>query len=175
MAINDRLQKLLDQTRSSYAVLPHPDAYTAQQVAQSVHVKGRRLAKTVVVRDSSGQDLMVVLPATRHFDVKVVREVTGHAGIRLEDERELHRLFPDCELGAMPPFGALYGMSMYVDPCLLRGGDIFFQAGNHHDVVLMRCSEYQEIARPFHAQACLHGDGGDHVVSVQQGPAYAKR
>ena len=158
MAINDGLQRLLDETRSCYAVLPHPDAYTAQEVAESVRVKGHQLAKVVVIRDRSGQDFMAVLPAARLLDLPALRRATGRDGFQLEDERELESLFPDCEVGAMPPFGSLYGMTMYVDPCLLSGGDLFFQAGNHHEVVLMRCEEYERIARPFHAGFCLHGD-----------------
>jgi Ala-tRNA(Pro) deacylase len=143
MAINHRLQHLFDQRRSSYAVLPHPDAYTAQAVAQSVRVKGGQLAKVVVIRDGAGKDFMAVLPATRQLDPQALHLVTGRAGFQLEDERELELLFPDCEVGAMPPFGSLYGLTMYVDPCLLRGRNIFFQAGNHHEVVLMRCEEYE--------------------------------
>ena len=175
MAINDRLQRVLEQTWSSYAVFPHSEAYTAQEVAQSVRVKGGQLAKVVVVRDGAGKDFMVVLPATRYFDVHKLHQVTGRAGIQLEDERELERLFPDCEVGAMPPFGPLYGMPMYVDPCLLRGGDIFFQAGNHHEVVLMRCEEYQDIARPFYSVACLHRDSDNREVTAVRQDVVARR
>jgi len=172
MAINDRLQQLFDQRRSSYAVLPHTDAYTAQGVAHSVRVKGWQLAKVVVVRDAAGRDLMVVLPATRYLDLHALHQVTGRAGFHLEDERELELLFPDCEVGAMPPFGFLYGMQMYVDPCLLRGGNIFFQAGNHHEIVLMRCEEYEVIARPFYAGSCLHRDSDNREVADAHRPAF---
>lgn len=156
MAINARLQQLFDDTQSSYAVLPHPDAYTAQEVAHSVRVKGWQLAKVVVVRDAAGVNVMVVLPAEGELDFQALRRASGRRGLQLERERELKQLFPDCELGAMPPFGSLYGMTMYVDPCLLRDGDIFFQAGNHHEVVLMRSEEYEAIARPFYIGTCLH-------------------
>lgn len=166
MAINDRLQRLFDQMRASYAVLPHPDAYTAQKVAASVRVKGGQLAKVVVVRDRAGKDFMVVLPASRSIEPGALHRTTGRAGFVLEDERELERMFPDCEVGAMPPFGALYGMKMYVDPCLLRGGNIFFQAGNHHEVVLMRCEEYETVACPFDAVLCLHGEGRGHGAAA---------
>jgi Ala-tRNA(Pro) deacylase len=109
---------------------------------------------------------MVVLPATRHLDLQALHQMTGRAGFQLEDERELELLFPDCEVGAMPPFGSLYGMTMYVDPCLLRGGNIFFQAGNHHEVVLMRREEYEVIARPFCAGSCLHRDGDNREMAA---------
>ena len=174
MAINHRLQRLLDERRASYAVFPHPDAYTAQEVAQSVRVKGWQLAKVVVVRDGAGKDLMVVLPATQYLDPDVLHRVTGRAGFQLEDERDLEFLFPDCEVGAMPPFGSLYGLTMYVDPCLLEGGNIFFQAGNHHEVVLMRCEEYEEIARPFHAGSCLHRDVDHREDAPARRPGFAR-
>jgi len=162
MSINPRLQKLLDAERSGYAVLPHPDAYSAQQVAQTSHVKGRHLAKVLVLRDIDGADFMVAVPADRPVDHASLRRVTGRIGVQLEDEGELARLFPDCEVGAMPPFGNLYHMPMFVDPCLLDGFDIFFQAGNHHEIVLMRTIEYNRIARPFHVRGCLH-KAGDHA------------
>ncbi len=175
MAVNERLQRVFDQTWSSYAVLPHTEAYTAPEVAQSARVRGWQLAKVVVVRDGAGKDFMVVLPATRNFDFHMLHEVTGRTGMHLEDERELRRLFPDCEVGAMPPFGPLYGMPMYVDPCLLREGDIFFQAGNHHEVVLMRCEEYEQIARPFYSGSCLHREGSAPEVAGTRRPAFSRR
>lgn len=158
MGVNPRLQKLLDETWSSYAVLPHGEVFTAQEVAQSVHVPGRRLAKVVVLRGRRGDDLMVVLPASEQFDPLTLEHVVGRTHLRLEDERELLRLFPDCELGAMPPFGRLYGMRMVVDPCLLQAGDIYFQAGNHREVVLMRTHDYARIAQPFGREACVHAE-----------------
>ena len=156
MAINRRLQELLDQTRSSYAVLPHNEAYTANQVAHNVHVANHKMAKVVVLRDTLGADFMVVLPSGEYFDSNRLHRATGRAGIRLEDEFQLTRLFPDCEMGAMPPFGSLYHMPMYVDPCLLEDENIFFQAGNHHEVVLMRSEEYRRIAGPLRVTGCLH-------------------
>jgi Ala-tRNA(Pro) deacylase len=165
MGVNPRLRKLLDETRSSYALRPHHEAFTAQEVAQSVHVPGRRLAKVVVVRGRRGDDLMVVLPASEQFDPLTLEHVAGRPHLRLEDERELLRLFPDCELGAMPPFGRLYGMPMMVDPCLLQGEDIWFQAGNHREVALMRTRDHVRVARPFRHEACVHVEdalvGGD--------------
>jgi Ala-tRNA(Pro) deacylase len=168
MAINERLQRLFDDTRSSYAVLPHPDAYTARKVADSVRVEGWQLAKVVVIRDALGGDVMVVLPAASELDFHALRQASGRRGLQLERERELEQLFPDCEVGAMPPFGSLYGMKMYVDPCLLRAGNIFFQAGNHHEVVLMRSEDYKAIARPFYVGSCLHRDR-DHGQGVAAG------
>ncbi len=166
MSINPRLQKLLDTERSGYAVLPHPDAYSAQEVAQRSHVKGRRLVKVVVMRDIDGVDFMVAVPADRPIDPAALRRVTGRIGVQLEDEGELARLFPDCEVGAMPPFGHLYHMPMFVDPCLFEGVDIFFQAGNHREIVLMRTIEYDRIARPFFRRGCLHRTAEGEPIRV---------
>jgi Ala-tRNA(Pro) deacylase len=156
MAINSRLQQLLDQQGASYEVLPHREAFTAQEVARESHVSGRRVAKVVVIRDEAGADLMVVVPAPLHVDRGQIRLVTGRHGIHLEDEAELRRLFPDCELGAMPPFGALYGMPVYVDPCLAFEKNLFFQAGNHHEVVRMRYEDFLRLASPVVLDVCLH-------------------
>ena len=97
---------------------------------------------------------MVVLPAAVHMNPQVVRHVTGRHGIQLEDEAELNRLFPDCEVGAMPPFGALYGLPMYVDPCLALESEIVFQAGNHHEAVRMRWVDFERAVRPVVAEFC---------------------
>lgn len=156
MSISARLQAHLDRVHSAYAVLPHDEAYTALEVARRAHVKSRRMAKVVVFRDAAGSDFMVALPADEHVDPRALQAVTGRGGVRLEDEGELRRLFPDCEPGTMPPFGFLYRMSMFVDPCLLTGDDLFFQAGNHHELVLMRGKEFERIAGPYFMRGCLH-------------------
>lgn len=157
MSVNTRLQELLDRHGRCYEVVPHRETVTAHQAAQTSHVSGTHVAKAVVMRDAAGSDFMVVLPASFHLDPRVVHRVTGRAGVRLEDERELARIFPDCDLGAMPPFGNLYGMSMYVDPCLIENQkEIWFQAGNHHELVRMDVEDYERVAQPFHAAACLH-------------------
>jgi Ala-tRNA(Pro) deacylase len=159
MSVNPRLKELLDRRGTRHEVVPHRETITAHQAAQTTHVSGQHVAKAVVMRDAMGSDFMLVVPSSFHVDDKVVHHVTGRAGVRLEDEAALTRLFPDCELGAMPPFGALYGLSMFVDPCLLEdedGDEIWFQAGNHHELVRMSVADYARIAQPFHASACLH-------------------
>ena len=156
MAVNARLMQLLAERGVSYEVIPHREVFTANEVAMTSHVPGREFAKVVLVRDDAGADFMVVLPAALHMDPHVLRHVTGRHGIQLESEAELRRLFPDCEVGAMPPFGALYGLPMYVDPCLAREPEIVFQAGNHHEVVRMKWEDYERIARPFYVRTCLH-------------------
>jgi len=156
MSLNPRLQRLFERTHASYALIPHREVFTAKEVAQVSHVAGRSLAKVVIARDTVDADLMVVLPAGQQFDQGELHRVTGRTGFVLENEAELARIFPDCEVGAMPPFGPLYGLAMYIDPCLLENGILYFQAGNHHELVRMRSEEYQRIARPFFASGCMH-------------------
>lgn len=156
MAIVERLQRVLDRVDARYDLITYPRAYTAQQIAHNAHVTGKRFGKVLILRDEVGKDLMLVLPAYRQFDANAVREATGRMGTRLESESELQRLFPDCELGAMPPFGNLYGMPMWVDRCLAREPDMFFEAGNHYELVRMRWPDYARVAGPFLAEHCLH-------------------
>ena len=156
MAINVRLQELLDRSQIEYETIPHRDAFSAKEVAFSAHVPGRQLAKVVVIRDAAKSDFMVVIPASDHVDDSILHRVTSRKGTQLEKESELKRLFPDCEVGAMPPFGKLYGLAMYVDACLAEEEDIWFQAGNHHELVRMRFRDFARIAQPFYAKACLH-------------------
>ena len=156
MAIVERLQRLLDRVDAVFDLITYPRAYTAQQIAHNAHVTGKRFAKVLVLRDEVGKDFMLVLPAYRQFDANAVREATGRRGTRLENESELQRLFPDCELGAMPPFGNLYGMAMWVDRCLARQPEIFFEAGNHYELLRMLWKDYAKLAGPFMSENCLH-------------------
>jgi len=157
MSINPRIHGLLDRHGPRYEIVPHRETITTHQAAQTAHVSGTHVAKAVIMRDAAGSDFMVVLPSSAHLDPRIVHRVTGRAGVRLEDEHELRRIFPDCDLGAMPPFGHLYGITMYVDPCLLEGQEeIWFQAGNHHELVRMRVEDYARVAAPFHRSACMH-------------------
>lgn len=156
MAINPRLMKLLDRTHTMYALFPHREAFTAQEIAQASHIPGGALAKVVIVRDATGSDLMVVLPASEHFDPAELHRVTGRTGFVLENELEISRMFPDCEVGAMPPFGALYGFATYVDPCLLENQILHVQPGNHHELLRIRRDDFERIGQPFFSSGCLH-------------------
>lgn len=163
MAINPRLRELLERRQIHAEVVPHRETTTTQQAAQNTLVAGRHVAKVVVMRSADGQDLMVVVPATFHVDPLAMYFITGRAGIQLEDERELAGLFPDCELGAMPPIGHLYGLETYVDPCLLEDQtEIWFQAGNHHELVRLSIEDFVKIAGPFHGHVCLHRQAAAH-------------
>ena len=164
MAVNQRLLSLLVRSRVEYELLPHREAFTAQQVAESTHVRGRRLAKVVLVRSGRDRYLMAVVPASEHVDLEVLAHLSGHAHLELAAEGEMLRVFPDCEAGAMPPFGNLYDVPVFLDACLAHEEDIIFQAGNHHEVVRMPVAEYERLAGPFAEVVCLHRTGATATV-----------
>jgi Ala-tRNA(Pro) deacylase len=156
MAVNDRLKRYLDQERAPYETLPHREAFTARQVAAESRVPERQLAKVLALEEEGNGHLMVVLPAACRLDLNALKHAAGRHRLSLVQEDEMGRLFPDCELGAMPPFGQLYGMPVYVDACLSQGQAIVFQAGNHHEVVRMAYPEYARLAKPLLGEFCMH-------------------
>ena len=113
MEMPKRLIECLDENKVRYEVLQHPEAVSAQRIAQAEHVKGRHHAKVVIVK-SGDAHLMMVLPADHHIDLEKVEKAVGKA-VSLDKEQEFKSLFPDCAIGAMPPFGNLYGLPTYVD------------------------------------------------------------
>jgi Ala-tRNA(Pro) deacylase len=145
--ICDKLKKYLDENKAQYEVLRHSEAYTAQEVAQTMHVKGRQLVKVVIINGDRGH-IMVALPADRRVDIAHLRADLGLKLASLATEREFKAMFPDCEAGAMPPFGNLYNIPVYVDKALTLDDDIFFQAGTHYESVRMAYSDFERLVRP---------------------------
>lgn len=145
--IAERVRTFLDKNRVKYAVIQHSPAYTAQEIAASTHIRGQEMAKSVMVKINGGM-AMVVLPASRRVSIDVLQRVTGKEGIRLADEDEFVTLFPDCERGAMPPFGNLYGIEIYVDPDLTKDEVIAFNAGSHTEIVRMHYADFERLANP---------------------------
>lgn len=158
MALTERVRRLLEREQVAYEVVPHREAFTAQEVAQASHVPGRQLAKALLVREGFGSYLMVVLPASCRLDLHALEEVTGRRKLALATEDELRQVFPDCEVGAMPPFGGLYGLPVYLDACFAKADRIVFQAGNHHEVARMQYRDYERLAGPVEVESCLHGE-----------------
>lgn len=148
MAIASKLKEFLDQNGVKYEVRAHSEAYTAQEVAASAHIPGRKLAKTVIAR--KGKDLlMIVLPSPYNVDFKALTEELGEK-VELASEQEFEGLFPDCELGAMPPFGNLYNIPVYVDETLQEDREIDFNAGTHREIVRMRYGDFERLVGPSH-------------------------
>jgi Ala-tRNA(Pro) deacylase len=147
MPLLEKLRVFLDENHAEYTHTVHAIAYTAREVALAEHLPAREVAKTVVVHGDDGYH-MLVLPSSKLVDFQEVRIALGLSHARMVPETELNRLFPDCELGAMPPVGNLYGMPVYLDGALAGEDVITFNAGTHRDVVHMRTSEFRRLVRP---------------------------
>ena len=148
MSIPGRIREYLDEHKVPYEWLPHPPAYTAQEVAHSLHVSGKRLAKTVIL-DADGRLVMAVLPASHRLEVAKLKEALNAKRLEMLPESDLAELFPDCDLGAIPPFGNLYGMDVWLDRSLAESDEIVFTAGTHHDAVRVKYADYSALVKPF--------------------------
>jgi len=146
LKIPKQLIDCLKENKVDYEILHHPEAVTAQRIAQAEHVKGRHHAKIVMVK-SGEQHLMTVLPADHQIDLKKLKKAIGKA-VSLDSEQDFKPLFPDCAVGAMPPFGNLYGVPTYVDKSLSQEEYIVFEAGTHTDAIRLSYRDYQKIAKP---------------------------
>ena len=147
MSFLPRLEEFLELNEAFYKHSVHPPAFTAREVASAEHLPPREVAKVVIVVAENGYQ-MVVLPASMAVDLTELRADLGVAHARLATEHEIGDLFPDCELGAMPPFGNLYDMPVYADSGLALDEWIAFNAGTHRDVVHMRFADFKRLVRP---------------------------
>jgi len=147
MPLFDRLRIFLESHQGEFTLTTHSKAYTAREVAAAEHLPPREVAKTVVVFGDGGFHL-IVIPASKLVDFHEVRAALGLAQARLATEAEIERLFPDCELGAMPPLGPMYGLPVYLDNSLVGQDMIAFNAGTHRDVIHMRTAEFRRLASP---------------------------
>jgi Ala-tRNA(Pro) deacylase len=147
MVTHQRLQSYLDSHKIPYQVVNHSIAYTAREAADSLHIPANTFAKVVVIK-AEGRYLMAVLPSTWKVDLKRLEEVLGCPYVRLATEDELATLFPDCEIGSMPPFGNLYGTPVYVDATLIQDEEIVFDAGSHVGAIKMRYKDFADLVRP---------------------------
>jgi Ala-tRNA(Pro) deacylase len=143
----ERLKKYLDDNHVKYVVIRHSLAYTAQETAAAAHIRGEMLAKTVMVH-LDGELAMVVLPATELVEPLLLREATGSNYVELVPEREFRARFPDCEVGAMPPFGNLYDLDVYVTESLGEADEIAFNAGSHRELIQLAYRDFARLVRP---------------------------
>jgi Ala-tRNA(Pro) deacylase len=151
-----KLRKYLDSNQVKYLVISHSLAYTAQGVAALAHVSGKRLAKTVIVK-MDGVLAMAVVPASDHVDPNRLRALTGCKSVDIATEEEFQNAFPDCELGAMPPFGNLYDMPVYADARLALNEEITFTAGTHRELVRLPWRDLARLVNPAIAELTYHG------------------
>jgi Ala-tRNA(Pro) deacylase len=142
-----KLREFLDSHNVKYLVLSHSVAYTAQGIAALVHLSGKKLAKTVIVR-IDGALAMAVVPASFHVDLDLLRTAAAARTVEVATEKEFKDAFPDCETGAMPPFGNLYGMAVYADASLAENEEITFNAGTHRELVRMTWSDMMRLVSP---------------------------
>jgi Ala-tRNA(Pro) deacylase len=142
-----KLKQFLDGRGIRYVTVRHSPAFTSQEVAASAHISGYEIAKTVMVK-VDGKMAMAVLPAPLHVDLRHLTELIGADHVELADEGEFKALFPECELGAMPPFGALYGMETYVAERLTKDEYIAFNAGTHTELYRMRYRDFEQLVAP---------------------------
>lgn len=148
MKCKERLADFFRANAVPYQLMSHATAYTAQEVAAAQHVSGKQVAKVVIARADEERNVMLVLPASEHVDLEALRAHLGSKSLRLAREEEFGGIFPDCDLGAMPPFGHLYGLPVYVDADLAKHAEIVFQAGTHRDTVKMAFADLVRLAKP---------------------------
>mgnify|MGYP006282928951 CR=1 FL=1 len=141
------LVKFLDNQNIEYVIITHSKAYTAQRIAAAAHVPGKEIAKTVMVK-VDGDLVMVVLPGTEKVSLSKLKKTLNAKEAKVADETEFEHKFPDCELGAMPPFGSLYDLKVLVDRKLTKDDYIYFNACSHRELVKMSFETYSKIEKP---------------------------
>ncbi len=142
-----KLKEFLDSQRVKYVSIVHSRAYTAQEIAASAHVPGRELAKAVMV-NVDGRIAMAVLPALYQIDFERLRAAIGAGTVELASETEFQDRFPECELGAMPPFGNLYGIEVYAARRLSEDREIAFNAGSHTELIKLAYTDFERLVSP---------------------------
>src|SRR5262245_17233388 len=142
-----KLDEFLTERHVSFERLRHRTAYTANRVAQILHVPGKEMAKTVLLRSDHGY-VLAVLPATHQVDLMQMSRELGEARLEMASEEEMCRLFPDCETGAIPPFGSMYQVPTVVDETLTKDQQIVFEGQNHEEAIRMTYHDFEEIEHP---------------------------
>lgn len=142
-----QLKTFLDQNKVKYVSIQHSLAYTAQEIAESAHIPAKQLAKTVIIK-LNGKLGMVVLPANIKVDLEKFKSLTGTKDVKLASEMEFKDKFPGCEVGAMPPFGNLYGMDVFVEQTLEEDEKIAFNAGNHSELIQLAYQDFKNLVKP---------------------------
>jgi Ala-tRNA(Pro) deacylase len=146
MPIN-RLKEILDEKNIRYVIVSHSTAYTAAAIAAMTHTPGKEIAKSVMVL-VEGTLAMVVVPGSKHVDLRALKTALGAKQVSLAHEHQFAHVFPDCEVGAMPPFGNLYDVPVYVDQSLSQDSEIAFNAGSHRELLRMAYGDYHNLVRP---------------------------
>jgi len=156
MAMLARLQELLERHHVPYRMMPHAETSTAKETVRALCVPGEKMAKTVIVK-AGGRYVMLVLPADERVDLAKVAALLGANTVRLATEEEMHVLFPDCEVGAMPPFGGFYDLEEMVDHAMIQRREIVCEAGTHREAITLQTGDFMALTHPtianFHSNA----------------------
>ena len=142
-----KLKTYLDENKIKYITIKHSSAYTAQEIAAIAHIPGKDLAKTVIIK-IDGKMAMAVLPASYKVSFDDLKDTLGVKEVRLAYEQEFIDKFPDCEVGAMPPFGNIYGLDVFVADSLVDDEEIAFNACNHTELIKMNFSDFERLVKP---------------------------
>jgi len=142
-----KLRDFLDQNKIKYTIISHSEAYTAQEAAASTHIPGKEIAKTVMVK-MDGKMSMAVLPASCKIDFDLLKKASGAKEVVLASEAEFKDMFPGCDVGAMPPFGNLYGMEVYSAEKLAEDDEIAFNAGSHTELIRLSFRDFEKLVKP---------------------------
>jgi len=142
-----KLKDFLSREGVKYVSIYHSPAYTAQEIAALTHIPGKELAKTVMVK-LDGKMAMAVLPASYRVDLDLLKKASGARSVELASEEEFRDRFPGCEVGAMPPFGNLYGMEVYAAQSLAKDKTIAFNAGTHFELIRMAYQDFERLVQP---------------------------
>ncbi|HEX9053885.1 MAG TPA: YbaK/EbsC family protein [Gemmatimonadales bacterium] len=142
-----KLRDYLDAQQTKYVIITHSPAHTAQEIAAAAHISGKEMAKTVMMK-VDGEMVMVVLPASMKVDLGRLLDATGATEVELAQEKEFEHLFPGCDLGAMPPFGNLFGLRTFIAEELTEDEEIAFNAGSATELIKLAYEDYARLVRP---------------------------
>jgi len=144
------IKQFLDERQIDYEVLPHPASYQASELAHTLHVHGRLVAKSVLIHANHGyHDVVAVLPATLHVDLAKLSSVLGGAEVHLGTEQEIRVHCPDCDAGVLPPFGSHYGIETVVDSELAQDDQIIIEGNTHEEAIRLRFADFQRLEHPL--------------------------
>ncbi len=149
--IAKKLKEILDNRKMKYSIIKHPEVFTTQEASEAAHLSSHAMAKSVIVK-LDDELVMTVLPANKKINLEKLRDDQDAKIAELAAEDEFKFKFPDCELGAIPPFGNLYGMELYVDESLKGHKELGFCAGTHHEILKMNYKDYEKITKPIYAK-----------------------
>lgn len=154
-----KVKEFLDASKVKYVSIQHSVAYTAQEIAASAHLPGKEVAKTVMVK-LDGKMSMAVIPASYSVDFDLMKKASGAKTVKLATEDEFKDLFAECDIGAMPPFGNLYDMDVYVGESLAEDDIIAFNAGSHTELIQLAFADFKKLVKPKIAKISTRPVGG---------------